>query len=71
MVDLFLLQSGIRVYIGRASQEVLGFHRDAVHYSSHFMLPLRRLPDQLSVVVCVRPVCGGHCSSWGVAVHAT
>jgi hypothetical protein len=71
LVDLLLVQCGIRVCIGRESQEVLGFHRDAVHYSSHPMLSLQRLPDQLSMVVCVRPLCGGHRPSGRVAVHAT
>lgn len=65
-----LAQSGICVYIGGEGEEVLRFHRDAVHYSSHLMLSLQRLPDQLSMVVCVRPMCCGHCSFRGVALHA-
>lgn len=48
-----------------------GFHRDPVHYSSHFVLSLHGLPHQLPVVVCVCRMCGGHRSSRRVAVYAT
>lgn len=61
----------MHVYIGREGQEVSRFHRDSVHYSSHFVRSLPRLSDQLFMVVCVHLVRGDNCSLWRVVVHAT
>ena len=70
-MSVHFLQSGIRVRISGEGQKMPRLHGDFVYNSSRFMLSLHGLPHQLFMVVCVCAMCGGHCSSRRVAVHAT